>query len=206
MKNILPLVLLAPFLLLLSMTSQAQNNSGFYIGVQYSNQKITSSSDVNLDTAGVTFGYQFHQYFSLETRLNIGTSEYSSVCACGEENIEHVYKQEIDNQASIFIKGLYPINNDFSVYALAGITNSSYNLNTKSFRSVVDGDRTITQVKLKDTETHSDNGFTYGLGINYKISEKFSIFLDYQILPDLVVSTLGSSSWKSANIGVNYNF
>ena len=206
MKNVLSLALLTPILIFLPTTSQAADESDFYIGVQYSNQKITSSSDINLDTAGIILGYQFHQYFSLETRLNMGTSEYSSLCACGDEDMDHVYKQEIDNQASIFIKGSYPIYNDFSAYALAGITNSSYSLETKNHHTVVNGNRTTTKLTFKDTGTHTESGFTYGLGINYQISKKISIFLDYQILPDLAVSTLESSSWKSASIGVNYTF
>jgi len=205
MKKPLILTLLTTPLMYLP-TVQAADETNFYVGVQYSNQKITSTSEINLDTAGVVLGYQFNQYFSLETRLNIGNSDYSSLCACGDEYKDHVYKQEIDNQASLFIKGSYPISNDFSVYALAGITNSSYSLETKNHHSVTDGNKTTTKVTFKDMGTNSESGFTYGLGINYQISKKFSGFLDYKILPDLAVSTLDSSSWKSASIGVNYTF
>ena len=187
-------------------TVHASNETNFYIGIQYSNQKITSSSDINLDTAGVVLGYQLNRYFSFETRFNIGTSKHSSLCACGDEYKEHIYKQEIDNQASLFVKGTYPIYNDFSVYALAGITNSSYSLETKNHYTVVEGNSTVTSVMFKNTGSQSESGFTYGLGINYQISKKLSVFLDYQVLPNLAVSTLDSSSWKSASIGVNYSF
>jgi len=138
--------------------------------------------------------------------LNIAASEYSSLCACGNEYKEHVYKQEIDNQASLLIKGTYPISDNFNVYALAGITNSDYSLETKNHHTVVEGNSTVTTVMFQDTGKHSENGFTYGLGINYQISKEFSAFIDYQVLPELAVSTLDSSRWQSASIGINYTF
>ena len=187
-------------------TAQAVNDSDFYIGAQYSNQKIKSSSDINLNTSGMTLGYQLNQYIAFETRLNIGISDYSSLCPCGDEYKEHVYKQEVDNQASLFIKGTYPFSDDFSVYALAGITKNSYNLETKSHYTVVEENSSVTTVILHDTGKHSESGFTYGVGINYQISKAFSAFLDYQILPDLTVSSLEASNWESASIGVNYTF
>jgi hypothetical protein len=80
----------------------------------------------------------------------------------------------------------YPICNDFSIYALAGITSCSYSLETKNQHTITDGNKATTKVTFKGTGTHSE------------------VFLDYKILPDLAVSTLDSSSWKSASIGVNY--
>ncbi|MCJ8294627.1 MAG: porin family protein [Colwellia sp.] len=205
MKNALFLVpLTLPLMFML--TAQAANENDFYMGVQYSNQKISSSSDINLDSAGIVLGYQLNQYLAFETRLNIGTSEYSSLCACGDEYKEHVYKQKVDNQASLFVKGEYPISNDFSVYALAGITNSSYSLETKNNYTIVEGNSSVTSLMFTDTGKHSESGFTYGIGINYQLSKKISAFFDYQVLPDLAVKTLDSSSWKSANIGINYTF
>jgi hypothetical protein len=44
------------------------------------------------------------------------------------------------------------------------------------------------------------------VGLNYKISEAFSLFIDYQVLPDLTIVSGVSSSWNSTNIGVNYSF
>jgi opacity protein-like surface antigen len=205
MKPTLLLTLITSTLLYFP-SAKAANETDFYMGVQYSNQKITASSDINLDTAGLILGYQLNQYLSFETRLNIGTSEYSSLCVCGEEHKDHVYKQEIDNQASLFVKGSYPIYNNFSVYALAGITNSSYRLETKNYSTAVEGNTTVTTVMFKDMGNKSESGFTYGVGINYQISKEFSAFLDYQLLPDLSDPTLDSSSWKSASIGVNYSF
>ena len=52
----------------------------------------------------------------------------------------------------------------------------------------------------------SESGFNYGAGLNYKISEAFSLFIDYQVLPDLTIVSGTSSRWDSTNIGVNYSF
>ncbi|MBU2892235.1 porin family protein [Colwellia sp. D2M02] len=203
MNKTLCLVTLA-LSLIFTLTAQAENESDFYVGVQYSNQNIESSSD--LSTAGVILGYQFNQYFSLETRLNMGVSEYSALCPCGEEDGYYVYKQKIDNQGSLLIKGTYPILNDFSIYALAGVIKTSYSLETQSQYKIVEENTTVSEIRFQDTRDHSESGFTYGVGINYQISKKFSAFLDYQVLPDLAVSTLDSSNWNSASIGVNYTF
>jgi opacity protein-like surface antigen len=203
MNNALHLAPLA-LSLMFTLTAQAADENDFYAGVQYSNQNIASSSDIG--TAGVILGYQFNQYFSLETRLNIGVSEYSSLCPCGEGNGDYVYKQEIDNQGSLFIKGTYPILNDFSIYALAGVIKTSYSLEIQNQYTIVEGNTTVSEITFQDTGDHSESGFTYGVGINYQISKKLSAFLDYQVLPNIAVSTLDSSSWKSVSIGVNYTF
>jgi len=205
MNNALRLATLTLSLMFM-LTAQAADESAFYIGVQYSKQNIASSSDIDLNTAGVILGYQFNRYFSIETRLHKGISEYSSLCPCGEENGYYVYKQEIDNQGSLYLKGAYPLFDDFSIYALAGVSRTSYSLETQNQYTIVEGSTTTIAITFQDTGNHSERGFTYGAGINYQISKKFSAFLDYQVLPDLSVSTLDSSSWKSASIGVNYTF
>ncbi|WP_157828047.1 autotransporter outer membrane beta-barrel domain-containing protein [Paraglaciecola sp. MB-3u-78] len=53
---------------------------------------------------------------------------------------------------------------------------------------------------------HSENGFTYGTGLNYQITEAFTLFIDYQVLPELSIGIDDSSSWKSTNLGVTYTF
>lgn len=204
--SLFTLTLTLTLTLMFQLTANAASESTWYIGAQYTNQKITSSSDIKLDTAGIILGYKLNHYFSFETRLNIGVSDYSSSCPCGDEYKEHVYKQDIDNQGSLFIKGSYPLYNDFSIYALVGYTKSSYNLETKNHFTVVEGNSSITTVMFEDTGNHSENGFTYGVGLNYQITKTFSAFLDYQVLPDLTVDILDSSSWKSASIGINYTF
>ena len=50
------------------------------------------------------------------------------------------------------------------------------------------------------------SGSSYGVGLNYKLNEKFNIFVDYQVLPNFEPNSNFSKSWKSTSIGVNYSF
>ena len=172
--------------------------NSWYLGAQYSAQEVASSPDRELNTAGIIAGYQINKFFALETRFNIGTSGYSNKYSPDQE-----YKEDIDTQASLFIKGSYPISNTFSIFALAGVTKSKYEITTTAHHTDIDGN--YTQV-YPSFITCSESGFNYGVGLNYKISEAFSLFIDYQVLPDLTIVSGVSSSWNSTNIGVNYSF
>ncbi|MCJ8297113.1 MAG: porin family protein [Colwellia sp.] len=179
-------------------TSSVCADNSWYLGAQYSVQEVASLPDRELNTAGIVAGYQFNKFFALETRMNIGTSGYSHSRSSDQE-----YKEDIDIQASLFIKGSYPISNTFSIFALAGVSKSKYEITTTRHHTDIDGN--YTQI-YPHIIKHSESGFNYGVGLNYQISEAFSLYIDYQVLPDLVISSRDLSSWNSTNIGGSYTF
>jgi opacity protein-like surface antigen len=180
----------------------AEDENNWYLGAQYSAQEVTSLPDRKFKTVGVVGGYQYNKYFALETRYNTGTSGYSHPFYVNGASDDQ-YKEDIDTQASLFIKASYPIFNSFGIYALAGLTKSEYEITTSRSATDLEGNTTTTYPHIIK---HSENGFTYGIGLNYQITEAFTLFIDYQVLPELSIGTDGSSSWKSTNLGVTYTF
>ena len=198
MKRLLPLT----FTLLASTYASTVNaEDSWYLGALYNAQEI-SIHGRDFNTAGVIAGYQFNKYFALETRLTTGTSGYSSFYGTPEEP-RGSYNEDIDTQASLLIKASYPIFNSFKLYGLAGYTNTKLEINGLA-QNNDSKDNTTGDYTYKHTE--SENGFSYGLGLDYQINEHFNVFIDYQVLPDFEPNSSFSRSWKSTTIGVNYSF
>lgn len=183
-------------------TVHAADQSNWYVGAQFSAQEVTSFPDRDLNTVGVVAGYQYNKFFALETRFNAGTSGYSSSFN-GYGSSDDVYKEDIDTQASLFIRATYPIFNSFNIYALAGATKSNYEITTSSIDIDLEGNSTTTYPHIIK---HSESGFTYGIGLNYQITEAFTLFIDYQVLPELAISSDSGNSWKSTSLGINFAF
>ena len=106
------------------------------------------------------------------------------------------------------IKASYPITNDFNIYALAGLSITQSKLNGTARRFSADG--SYEDIIYEDSST--DNGFSYGVGVNYQLNKHFSLFIDYQMLPELerysFLSDLDSDAdnWSNISIGANYFF
>ncbi len=197
MSKKLPLAF-ATLALSCTVTANASNESSLYLGAQYSAQELTLLPNRDFQTAGIIAGYQYNQFFSLEARFNTGISGYSSHPFSENGFSDAEYKEDIDSQASLFLKASYPIFNSFNIYALAGMTQSKYEITTISSFTDIEGITTDTYPSLIKL---SESGFSYGLGLNYQMTSAFIVFFDYKILPDLM-----GSSWKSASFGASYSF
>ena len=89
----------------------------------------------------------------------------------------------IDN-AAIYAKPMYPIGDAAKVYALLGYGDTSYD------NGVVD---------------NSENGFQWGLGANYAVTENIGVFADYTNLYDDTFAGVDSTV-DAINVGVTYTF
>jgi len=198
MKKLLPLT----FAILTSTyTSTVNAENSWYLGALYNAQEI-SIYGRDFNAAGIIAGYQYNEYFALETRLSTGTSGYSNSFGIGEETVGS-YSEDIDTQASLLVKASYPILNSFKLYGLAGYTNTKIEWNVSG--QFIDSEDTILEDYPRNG-TISNNGFSYGLGLDYQLNENFNVFIDYQVLPDSERNSDTSRSWKSTTIGVNYAF
>ncbi len=205
MKKILPLMLT---ILTSTYVTTASADNSWYLGALYNAQQV-SDFDRDFNSAGIIAGYEFNAYIALETRLTKGTSGYSSSYSVERQDSSIIfsedgyYKEDIDVQASLLIKASYPIFKTLSVYALAGYTTTK--LATSGFYQQYDSDgNKMGNGSYGDSETN--NGFSYGIGLNYQFNEKLSLFVDYQVLPDYDIYPRFTKSWESVAIGVNYSF
>jgi len=179
-------------------------HNGFYVGAGLSDQRTYSKDsdwfddsilgqDKTIPLIGV-LGYQFNCYLALEGRV-------------GKSLFEEDYADVLTY--SIFLKPQYPVTEDFSVYGLIG-----YGV-----------------VRVKGTDGHVpaanvgktivDTGsFQWGFGMQYDITDEWSIFLDYtSLMKDKSISpqplynydasagrTWDKISDDSINVGVLYHF
>ncbi|AAZ27902.1 MULTISPECIES: porin family protein [Colwellia] len=182
-------------------TALAEERNGWYIGALYNSQTISIYQSREFKSAGAIAGYKINDIFSIETRLHKGTSGYSfNLLEPGFEDKK--YKQDLDYQGHILAKASYSITEAFNVYALAGYTKTKTEITTLEFHTDLSGNTSVTYPHQYSENT---DGFSYGVGLNYQIYNQFSVFVDYQVLPDFD-KYQKSGSWDSLNLGVNYSF
>ena len=207
----------------------AVSDSGFYIGGAYSAAKLDrdfngqeeeldsgdgiyeeyrGSVEVEYDALMLQAGYKFNQYLAVEGRywksLSDGDWSYN---ASGTENDEPFSEHDSGSDGDfdfeawgIYVKPMYPVTEALDVYALLGYGN-------------VESDNQY----WSDTALDED-GFQWGLGASYGITENVSLFLDYVQLCDGVDGSYTQESgdtdyvynWEhsiyTVNLGLSYKF
>ncbi|MBC3765486.1 porin family protein [Neptunicella marina] len=179
----------------------AAEKNNWHVGSLFTSQKV---NDRDLNTFGLTVGYQFNQYFSVQTRYSKGTSGSSEVLDF--TNFDKVsLDRDIKYQGSILIKAAYPFANQFSFYGIAGYSKTKAEQDL--FESTTDSQGNLTGVNTSPPSmTFTENGFTYGVGVDYHVTKNVELFIEYQVLPDWEPLSGISQSWDSINLGFNYRF
>ena len=167
------------------------SNSGPYIGIAYGymmNEQTMNGTDYSFDenynSVMLQGGYKFNDYVAVEGRYWFGVDSEFTV---GSETFD----QSIDSWG-IYVKPMYPVTEEFNVYALLGYASSQYN-NTTSARF---HDATM-------------DGFSWGLGASYAVSDNVDLFVDYVSLynDDTEISpAIYNEKIETVNFGVTYKF
>jgi len=141
-----------------------ESNSAFYVGLGYGyfNQSVdnidiaSSVADIELDTNSIFIqaGYQYNQYVAVEGRYWFGVSDISQ--SGGVNPGDH--SGDLDAWG-IYVKPMYPVADNFDIYALLGYADTSVEYNTGSYW---------------DTD-----GFSWGIGAQYEVMDNVLIFADY---------------------------
>ena len=164
------------------------DESSFYVGVAMA-ATSTRDSSVSLsftsvksgqDRLGnVTFlaGYNINKYFAVEGRYTTTFTDEDLV--------------EMDG-LSLYAKPQYPINNEFSLYALLGYG-------------------TVTMDPVNGSSVNVDeSGFQWGLGVNWEVANNTGIFVDYTSLASEMDGIYYNGALKvdadQINVGVTYKF
>jgi opacity protein-like surface antigen len=191
-------------------TALAEEKNDWYIGALYNSQKISMYESREFKSAGAIAGYKINDIFSIETRLHTGLSGYSfNLNEAGfdeqryKQDLEdQKYKQDIEYQVHILAKASYTITEAFNVYALAGYTKTKTEITTSISHTDLSGNI----ITYPNQFSATIDGFSYGVGLDYKINNQFSFFVDYQVLPDSDLYQDSTGSWDSFNLGVNFSF
>jgi len=186
--------------LLTTFSSQAENN--WYLGAQYSAHNVELANEDRFNAIGIVGGLRINGRLSFETRANFSLTS-NDFDVRFPEGLSARYKQELDYQVSFLAK--YNVINygDFKAYGLAGYSAAQISMTSPVMVLSADGGFVESTGLNRD---HDENGLTYGIGAEYVIDDQFSVFVDYQVLPDFTENPLSDRSWDNWNIGVNYNF
>ena len=178
-----------------------EDPSFFYAGLAGTNTQVSSIDQAFFGTAPTQdevaqliglVGYNYNEYLAFEVRVGttVGSADYADV-----------------DTYSIFVKPQYPVSEDFTVYGLLGFGQVNVDGN--------DGD-TPAAPSVVGQEILSESAFQWGLGLDYKIYEDFSIFADYTILAsdaDISSTLYGYDPMvydeltvQVLTLGVNYKF
>ena len=182
--------------------SPVVDNSAFYVGVGYgyfkqSNDDIVypgiSSIELETDSIMLQAGYQYNAYLSFEGRYWFGVGDVSQSGGMKPGD----YSGDYDAWA-LYVKPMYPVTESFDVYALLGYAETDVEYDDGSFW---------------DTE-----GFSWGVGAQYKVTQEVVVFADYIslsthdsfdiIAPNgaIVENVDADVDLYMVNVGISYKF
>lgn len=145
--------------LTLSTFSLAYAQDGLYVGANISqiNYKEDGISTIKPIALSLKLGNQFTKNFALEARIGTGISD-DSLDVFGTS-----VKVEVDSFYGIYGKGILPLNDNFSVYGLAGYTKGELTASAPGVGSF----------------SESDSDFSFGVGCDYFFAENVAFNFEY---------------------------
>jgi len=143
-------------------TTFAQAETGLYGGVStlLGSYEESGVPSLDLNFLQAQIGNRFSEYWAIEGRVGMGIGD--DVASVGGVNV----KLEGEYIVSVFAKGILPINPNFDLYALAGMTYTS-----------LDASANFMGNSFSTSESGSDVSF--GLGASFQASESTKLFVEY---------------------------
>ncbi len=167
-----------------------QSEPSFYLtlsgGAPQVNDDYTDE-EISATILTIGAGYIYNEYLSIEARY---TASFDTSYDAGNVSPAPTpYSGDITN-AAIYLKPTYDITEDIGIYALAGYGSLSLN-------------------DLSGADA-TEEGFQWGAGVSYAITENISLFAEYLNLYDDTgfdyVARLDGITVEAISIGVSYRF
>ena len=181
------------------------STGGLYLGLAYGfmNAEITDQAyignfdveetilDEDFSSIMLQAGYDFNQYVGIEGRYWFGL-DTDTTLGRGD------FASDVTVDAwGIYVKPMYPVSEAFNVYALLGYAGA---------------DITVDQANYTLTSDSVD-GFSWGIGAEYRFSDAVGLFVDYVSVydddEDYIVDgydVTNEQTITAINLGVNYRF
>ncbi len=180
-----------------------ESTGAFYVGLGYgmmnteaslTDGEVTAGLDIDHSTVMFQAGYQFNPYIAIEGRYWAAVGDADVTASVTGEGSASGDLDDDSNVWGIYLKPMYPVTSEFTVYALLGYG---------SVEIDIDGDTLL-----------DDEQFQWGLGGSYAFSDNFSVFVDYVLMYDdsldvpiiRDVALNGDIEVDSWNFGVTYKF
>jgi len=167
-----------------------EDDSAFYLGLGFGQASINdeqTNEEITSTMVMLQAGYQYNAYIALEGRASFGfSSDY-------EPGLTSNTGGDFDDDISswgIYVKPMYPVTEAFDIYALLGYGG----------------------VRLGNLESGDavEDGFQWGLGVQYAVTESILVFADYVQLYDgtgfdyrAQLEDVDADAWT---LGVSYKF
>ncbi len=166
--------------------------NGFYVGTAYGymgdeytrspNTMDPKSFDESYSAWMFQAGYKINNYIAVEGRYWASMSDISV-----KNQLNQGYDLQGADAWGLYVKPMYPVTDAIDIYALLGYASMDHN-----------------SKKLNDGD-----GFSWGLGASYGVTENIDLFVDYVSIYDDDRSFSGVTkdiTIDSVNFGVTYNF
>lgn len=157
------------------LTTLKKNN--FYLGMGLSVDNIsTSIYDAEMVSSfTLRAGYDFLDYLGVEARGSYGMTT--------GDNLEHTYSY------GLYVKPQYEIAENWNLFGLLGYAQTQVTLDEAKARA--------TQVNAETTQ----NGFSFGLGVEYQLNNTWSVFADaMRLIDESTVKTEGEYAIKADSL------
>lgn len=192
---------------LLITTSAGTHAASPYAGVsfghfQHENPGLPSLNNTSMVLHG---GFKFNKYLSIEGRAglstvnnkasyNISTTSNTTTGAGTETAVTTSTfdrsESNLDSLYGIYLKGQLPVTNNANIFALAGYSDSESTVETHTGNVLETTEVTDTTTGEVSSSTSfvsgpgssrkvSANGFSYGVGMNYRFEKDVTISLEY---------------------------
>jgi len=184
-------------------------DAGFYVGLfygmmnsEFDDTVLVAVDEYDVGTLGLMAGYKFNSYVAVEARYQM---QIADPAWTGDSFA--VDADDVDGTVAawgVYVKPMYPVTNELDVYALLGYASTTYTFGTA--------------VNAVDDEIVAE-GFAYGVGISYDVTENIAVFVDYvslyaadaatytTALTDVEADMTGVDvTITSINAGVTYKF
>lgn len=163
----------------------ATNPGDVYAGASYSTM-TAKESPFSLDFGVLNgfAGYQINDYLAVEGRVGVGIADESlDVFESSAVDVG------VDYTAQALVKGSYHFSDVVSAYGIAGVAKNKYSFSQGN-----------------QSNSSSDTGLTYGVGVQFAISGNSALNLEYQKLPDMDMDDDAGISVSALTVGYTYRF
>ena len=155
------------------LTASSVSAEGFYVGAGISQERIKDSLPVSFKSTNAIalIGYDINDMISVEAETSLPVSKNNITDIASEITADFsVY------HTAVFAKFTLPTSGSFKPFARAGMTKGTFKAEDIPSGEVID--------KFNDTV------FSYGIGAEWAMSEKFGLRVDYSMMK---ISTCGPS-------------
>ena len=158
-------------------------DNGFYLGLGYGFMNVTRDSALASTEDGID-----EDFSSVMLQAGYKFNSYFAVEGRYWFGLDDVDLGTVANPDvvdapdawGIYAKPMFPVTEDLDIYGLVGYADVSF-------------------------EEEDFDGFSWGLGLSYEITESFAVFADYVALTD-ETNAFEDFNVETYNVGVTYNF